>query len=116
MEMLFTGEPIDAHAALAWGLVNRVVPADALDADVHRFADIILARSPAALRMGQDPFYRQIDRPLDAAYDVASEMMSCNMLLEDAAEGIDAFLQKRRANWAWTMKSSRVAADLDPYS
>ena len=99
MEMLFTGEPIDAHTALAWGLVNRVVSADALDMEVRRFADIILARSPAAVRMGKETFYRQIDRPLDAAYDVASETMSCNMLLEDAAEGIDAFLQKRRANW-----------------
>ena len=47
--------------------------------------------------MGKDTFYRQIDRPLDAAYDVGSEMMSRNMLLEDAAEGIDAFLQRRRA-------------------
>src|SRR2546425_7907186 len=99
MEMLFTGEPIDAHTALAWGLVNRVVSADALDMEVRRFADIIFARSPAAVRMGKEAFYRQIDRPLDAAYEVASETMSCNMLLEDAAEGIDAFLQKRRANW-----------------
>jgi len=67
--------------------------------EVRRFADIILARSPAAVRMGKEAFYRQIDRPLDAAYDVASETMSRNMLLDDAAEGIDAFLQKRRANW-----------------
>jgi enoyl-CoA hydratase/carnithine racemase len=99
MEMLLTGEPIDARTALAWGLVNRVVPADRLDAEVRRFVEIVLARSPAAVRLGKEAFYRQIDRPLEAAYDVASETMACNLLLEDAAEGMDAFLQKRRASW-----------------
>lgn len=99
MELLLTGQPIDARTALAWGLVNRVVPLDRLDAEVRRFADIILARSPAAIRLGKDVFYRQVDRPLADAYDVASETMACNMLLEDAPEGIDAFLQKREANW-----------------
>jgi enoyl-CoA hydratase/carnithine racemase len=49
--------------------------------------------------MGKQAFYRQIDRPLDAAYDIASEMMACNLLLEDAAEGMDAFLAKRRPSW-----------------
>jgi enoyl-CoA hydratase/carnithine racemase len=99
MELLLTGQPIDAPTALAWGLVNRVVPLDRLDAEVRRFAEVILARSPAAIRLGKDVFYRQIDRPLGDAYDVASETMACNMLLEDAPEGIDAFLQKRAANW-----------------
>jgi len=79
MEMLLTGEAIDAATALSWGLVNRVVP--------------------AAIRFGKQSFYSQIDRPLGAAYDIASEVMACNMLLEDAAEGIDAFLQKRPASW-----------------
>jgi enoyl-CoA hydratase/carnithine racemase len=99
MEMLLTGEPIDAQTAQAWGLVNRVVPADRLDAEVQRFTDIILARSPAAIRLGKEAFYQQIDRPLDAAYDVASGMMVRNLLLDDAAEGMEAFLQKRRASW-----------------
>ncbi len=99
MEMLLTGEPIDAGTALAWGLVNRVVPAAALDAEVQRFADIILARSPAAIRLGKGAFYRQIERPLESAYDTASETMASNLTLDDAAEGMDAFLQKRKADW-----------------
>lgn len=99
MEMLLTGELIDAATALSWGLVNRVVPENKLDGEVGRFTDLILSRSSAAIRLGKQSFYRQIDRPLDAAYDVAGNVMACNMLLEDAAEGIDAFLQKRRATW-----------------
>jgi enoyl-CoA hydratase/carnithine racemase len=98
MEMLLSGEPIDAATALSWGLVNRVVPESRLDAEIRRFADIILSRSSAAIRFGKQSFYRHIDRPLGAAYDVASKVMTCNMLLEDAAEGIDAFLQKRPAS------------------
>jgi enoyl-CoA hydratase/carnithine racemase len=99
MEMLLTGEPIDAKTALAWGLVNRVVPASQLDAEIRRFTEIVQSRSPAAVRLGKQAFYGQIDRPLEAAYDVASEVMACNLLLEDAAEGMDAFLQKRPASW-----------------
>jgi len=99
MEMLLTGEPIDAQTALAWGLVNRVVPASRLDAEIGRFTDIILSRSSAAVHLGKQTFYGQIDRPLEAAYDTASEVMACNLLLEDAAEGMDAFLQKRPASW-----------------
>jgi enoyl-CoA hydratase/carnithine racemase len=99
MEMLLTGEPIDAATALAWGLVNRVVAAADLDREVQRFVDIILARSAATIKLGKDTFYRQLDRPLEGAYDTASETMACNLTLEDAAEGMDAFLQKRKADW-----------------
>jgi enoyl-CoA hydratase/carnithine racemase len=99
MEMLLTGAPIDAQTALAWGLVNRVVPAPDLDAEIARITDHIRARSAATIRMGKTTFYQQVEHPLTAAYDVASETMACNMLLEDAAEGIDAFLQKRPAAW-----------------
>lgn len=99
MEMLLTGEPIDAQTALSWGLVNRVVPASRLDAEIRRFSDIILSRSSATIRFGKQAFYRQIDCPLGTAYDFANEVMACNLLLEDAAEGIDAFLQKRPAIW-----------------
>ena len=99
MELLLTGQPIDAGVALSWGLVNRVVPAGELDAAVRQFTDIILARSPATIRLGKAAFYEQIDRPLAAAYDLTSETMACNLLLEDAAEGMDAFLQKRPATW-----------------
>ncbi len=99
MEMLLTGEMIDARTALAWGLVNRVVPADALDAEIRRFTDIVLARSPAAIRIGKQTFYKQVDAPIAPAYDTASGAMACNLLLEDAAEGMDAFLGKRPASW-----------------
>ena len=99
MEMLLTGEPIDAATAQSWGLVNRVVPSSRLDAETRRFIDIILSRSSATIRFGKQAFYRQIDHPLAAAYDIASEVMACNLLLDDAAEGIDAFLQKRPASW-----------------
>jgi enoyl-CoA hydratase/carnithine racemase len=99
MELLLTGQPIDAATARDWGLVNRVVPADQLDAEVRRFTDLILARSAATIRMGKAAFYQQIERPLAAAYDLTSDTMACNMGLDDAAEGIDAFLQKRPAAW-----------------
>jgi enoyl-CoA hydratase/carnithine racemase len=99
MELLLTGGPIDAATALAWGLVNRVVPGDQLDAEVQRLTEIILARSAATIRIGKAAFYQQIERPLAAAYELTSETMACNMNFADAAEGIDAFLQKRPAAW-----------------
>jgi enoyl-CoA hydratase/carnithine racemase len=99
MELLLTGQPVDAHTALGWGLVNRVVSAGELDAAVRQFTDIILERSPAVIRAGKAAFYEQIEKPLAAAYDSASEAMACSVLLEDAAEGMDAFLQKRPAEW-----------------
>ena len=100
MEMLLTGRLFDANTALGWGLVNRVVPAGDLDAAVRDFTDAIVARSAATIRMGKAAFYAQIDRPLDAAYDIASETMACNMTIDDAREGIDAFLEKRAAVWS----------------
>ena len=99
MEMLLTGDPIDAGTALAWGLVSRVVPAADLDAAVAHFTQIILARSPAVVRLGKAAFYRQLDRPLAAAYEETGRTMAGNLTLEDAAEGIDAFLGKRPPNW-----------------
>jgi enoyl-CoA hydratase/carnithine racemase len=99
MELLLTGAPIDASTALAWGLVNRVVPAANLDAEIRRLTDTILARSAATISMGKAAFYQQIEQPLASAYDLTSETMACNMELDDAAEGIDAFLQKRPAVW-----------------
>lgn len=99
MELLLTGAPIDASTALSWGLVNKVVPATDLDAEVRRFADSILTRSAATVRLGKAAFYRQIEQPVAAAYDLTAETMACNMELDDASEGIDAFLQKRPAVW-----------------
>jgi enoyl-CoA hydratase/carnithine racemase len=99
MELLLTGEPIDAPTALSWGLVNRVVPSDELDAAIKYFTDIILARSAAVVRLGKRTFYDQIERPLEMAYAVAGEQMTRGLLLEDAAEGMDAFLHKRPPSW-----------------
>lgn len=96
LEMLLTGDFIDALEAKAKGLVNRVVPADALDAEVERLAQSILAKSAVAIRMGKGMFYRQLEMGLSEAYDYAGEVMACNMMSEDAGEGIDAFMQKRK--------------------
>jgi enoyl-CoA hydratase/carnithine racemase len=99
MEMLLTGELVDAHTALAWGLVNRVVPTDALDEAVRHFTDIIKARSAVTIGLGKQAFYAQIEQPIAGAYDTAGEAMACNMRCDDAAEGIDAFLGKRAPAW-----------------
>ena len=98
MELLLTGQPTDARTAQAWGLVNRVVPAEALDAEVRRFTDLIVAHSAATIALGKRTFYRQIGESLEAAYGVASEAMACNMGYEDAAAGIEAFLGRRRTD------------------
>jgi enoyl-CoA hydratase/carnithine racemase len=99
MEMLLTGELFDARTALAWGLVNRVVPAASLDAEIARFTTIILERSGKVVATGKRAFYRQIDQPIASAYALSSETMACSMLEPDAAEGIDAFVQKRPPRW-----------------
>ena len=99
MEMLLTGQPVDARTALEWGLVNRVVPAEQLDAEVARFAGLIASRSSAAIAIGKRTFYAQVGAGLDAAYETAGEAMTCNMSFADAAEGIDAFIGKRAAVW-----------------
>ena len=95
-EMLVTGDFIDAHEAQRRGLVNRVVAAGELDAEVARLAASIVAKSPVAVRMGKQMFYKQLEMGLDAAYQLAAETMACNMMCEDAAEGIDAFVAKRK--------------------
>jgi len=99
MEMLLTGKPIDAATALQWGLVNRVASADKLDEAVQTLVDDILARSPAVIAGGKRAFYDQVDLPLADAYAVAGKAMIEGVLLEDAAEGMDAFLQKRPPAW-----------------
>ena len=95
LEMLLTGEFISAEEARQRGLVNRVVPADQLDAEVDKLAGAILAKSAIAVRTGKGMFYKQLEMGLDEAYDYAAEVMACNMMAEDAGEGIDAFMAKR---------------------
>ncbi|WP_316859598.1 enoyl-CoA hydratase [uncultured Cohaesibacter sp.] len=99
MEMLVTGEVIDAHTAKAYGLVNRVVPQDYLRIVVDKYAIEIAGKSQEALKFGKEVFYRQADMTLADAYDLASHVMAENMLAADAEEGIDAFLSKRKADW-----------------
>jgi enoyl-CoA hydratase/carnithine racemase len=99
MEMLVTGEFIDAATARDYGLVNRVVPIDRLDAEVKHLAGTIIAKSPVAIAMGKRMFYRQIELGVEDAYRLAAETMACNMMAEDAGEGIDAFMQKRPPVW-----------------
>jgi enoyl-CoA hydratase/carnithine racemase len=99
MEMLLTGDLIDAARARELGLVNRVVPAADLDAATAALAGQIAAKSPLVLAIGKEAFYRQAEMELDAAYRYAAEVMTRNMLARDAAEGIDAFLGKRAPQW-----------------
>jgi enoyl-CoA hydratase/carnithine racemase len=102
MEMLLSGELIDAAKAQALGLVNRVVAESELDAAVTALAALIAAKSPLTLAIGKEAFYRQTEMPLADAYAYAAEVMTRNMLARDAEEGIDAFLQKRPPAWTGT--------------
>jgi enoyl-CoA hydratase/carnithine racemase len=99
MEMLLTGDFIDAAEAKARGLVNRVVAVDRLDAEVQTLTDSICRKSAVAVAMGKRQFYRQLEMGLEGAYQLASETMACNMMAEDAAEGIDAFMARREPQW-----------------
>jgi enoyl-CoA hydratase/carnithine racemase len=102
MEMLLTGDLVDAARARELGLVNRVVPEAELDAAVTSLARQIASKSPLTLAIGKEAFYRQAEMPLAEAYAYASEVMVRNMLARDAAEGIDAFLEKRAPVWSGT--------------
>ena len=99
LEMLLTGTPIDAATAREWGLVNRVVPADELDATVAALVDAIAASSSLTVAIGKEAFYQQIDLDEPRAYDLTKTVMSMNMLAADAQEGICAFLEKRPPTW-----------------
>ena len=99
MEMLLTGEPIDATTALAWGLVNRVVPADRLDAEVQSLARSILAKSRSVIAAGKKIFYEQLSDNLEQAYRVATAAMLDGVKSEDGQEGIQAFVEKRKPRW-----------------
>jgi enoyl-CoA hydratase/carnithine racemase len=98
-DMLVTGRFIDAATAAEWGLINEVVPDTELDDAVARKCEAILAKSPTAIRYGKQMFYRQQEMTLDAAYAFAGEIMARNMMEDDAAEGVDAFLAKRQPAW-----------------
>lgn len=99
MELLLTGDFIDAQTALRYGLINRIASADELDDVVRDLADAIVSKSPVAVMMGKEMFYKQLEMSMADAYQYASEVMACNMMAEDAIEGVDAFLQKRPPTW-----------------
>ena len=99
MEMLLTGDFIDADTALDWGLLNRVADDAELDDAVAELTDKLCAKSAVAVRTGKAMFARQLAMPLNEAYAFAGETMACNMLAEDVAEGIDAFIAKRSPEW-----------------
>jgi enoyl-CoA hydratase/carnithine racemase len=99
LEMLFTGEMIDARTAVEWGLVNRVVAADRLDAEVDELARRIASASPYVLALGKRAFYAQDQLPEAGAYEIACEVMVDNAQSDDAHEGMRAFLEKRAPQW-----------------
>ncbi|MFQ5955442.1 MAG: enoyl-CoA hydratase [Kiloniellales bacterium] len=98
-EMLVTGEFVSAEKAAEIGLVNRVVPPNQLDQAVADLAGSIIDKSEAAVAAGKQAFYRQLEMGLESAYMYASEEMARNMMLHDAGEGIDAFIDKRKPVW-----------------
>lgn len=99
MEMLLTGEFIDAHTAMARGLVNRVAAPDKLDEEIGKLTASILAKPAVAVAMGKQLFYKQLEMGIDAAYQLAGQTMACNMMDEAALEGVQAFIEKRAPGW-----------------
>ena len=99
MEMLLTGETIDAATAREFGIVNRVVPREYLNQTVMKYAQTIASKSPLTLKIGKEAFYQQAEMPLAAAYEHTGRVMVENMLVRDAEEGIGAFIGKRTPEW-----------------
>lgn len=99
MEMLLTGEFISAEEARLRGLVNRVVPAEALDAEVQRLVASILTKPREAIAMGKAVFYQHRETGIEAAYQLAGQTMACNMAHDVAQEGVQAFVEKRPPAW-----------------
>lgn len=94
-EMLVTGDFLDAQTALQYGLINQVVPADKLDEAVMDMARKIASKPAISIAYGKQLFYKQMEAARAAAYDMAAETMTCNMLSEDAQAGVDAFIAKQ---------------------
>jgi enoyl-CoA hydratase/carnithine racemase len=102
LDMLLTGRPIDAATALEWGLVNRVVPDDSLDAEVDGLVEAIARSSPLTVGIGKEAFYAQIELDEHRAYDLTKAVMAMNARADDAQEGMCAFLAKRPPEWRGT--------------
>jgi enoyl-CoA hydratase/carnithine racemase len=99
LQMLLTGDPIDAHTAANWGLVNLVVPAAELDSAVAALVEKIARSSPLTVGIGKEAFYRQVDLDEHGAYELTRRVMSTNAEAGDAQEGMTAFLEKRPPEW-----------------
>jgi enoyl-CoA hydratase/carnithine racemase len=99
IEMMLTGERLDAREAQQLGLVNHVVPRDQLDAKVDEIIEKITSKSPAILRLGRRAFYTMRDMEYEKALEYLSSMLAINTMAEDVAEGIGAFLEKREPRW-----------------
>ena len=99
MEMLLTGDVIDAVDAARMGLVNRVVPPEELSSAVNALAERIASKSMVTIRTGKEAFYRQLEMPLAEAYAYTARVMTENLLMRDAEEGIAAFIAKRPPQW-----------------
>ncbi|WP_272004252.1 enoyl-CoA hydratase [Roseovarius sp. ZX-A-9] len=98
-EMLTTGSFIDTDRAVELGLINRAVPAEQLEAEAEALAETIAAKLGAAVRIGKQAFYNQIEMPLEQAYAYTGDVMVENMLWRDTEEGISAFIEKRPPDW-----------------
>jgi len=99
MEMLLTGEMVDAATAKDFGLVNRVVPREYLNQIVSKYAETIISKPPLTVTLGKQAFYRQAEMGLADAYDYAARVMVENLLGDEAKEGISAFIEKRKPEW-----------------
>jgi enoyl-CoA hydratase/carnithine racemase len=100
LELLLTGEPIDADTACVWGLINRVVPAEELEGAVAELVEKVARSSPLTVRIGKEAFYEQIELDEHGAYEVTRGVMASNAQTGDAQEGMSAFLQKRPPTWS----------------
>lgn len=99
LEMLLTGDPIDARRALEWGLVNRVVPPERLEEETRALAAKLAAKPRATLAAGKRGFYRQMEMGIALAYELAGQVISTDFAHPEGREGMDAFIEKRKPNW-----------------
>ena len=109
LEMLLTGRFVDAATAEKWGLINRAVPGERLDAEVMALVNELAQLSRYALQIGKEGFYKQVESTQADAYALMAEAISCNAVAPDGREGMTAFVEKRKPVWT----SERLTPTLD---